>query len=196
MTYSALQSDIAAYLHRGDLTDQIPTFIRTAEAFLFRELFVKELMTTATLTTTGEYADLPADFAAVSKVTADYGGTTYNLDYRSEPVNTTVTVMSSYALENGQIRVMGASTGTVVTLYYIPKITALSDTNTTNWLLDNASDLYLYASCLEGARFVRNAQMVQELTALSTAALDAVKRYIERRGQPSTGSMQIRVRRG
>lgn len=197
MTYAELQTNIAAYLHRTDLTSRIPTFIGLAEAFLFRELDIKELQLTAALTTTGEYADLPVDFGSLSKLTATASGVTWTLDYQSAPevfVSSTA-APSQYAFENGQIRVIGAGTGQAVTLYYTPRIEPLSDSNTTNWLLDNASDLYLYTSTLEAAKHIRDDAQASNLATLVPTLLDAVKRYSVRRGQPTLASLQIKVRR-
>ena len=199
MTYSELQTQIAAYLHRTDLTAQIPTFIGLAEAYLFREINVKDLQTTATLTTTGEYADLPADFGALSKLETTVAGRTYALDYMSNPETLVVTgqvrTPVHFAFEKGQIRVFGAGTGTSLTLYYTPQISALSGTNTTNWLLDNAPDLYLYVSALEGAKYIRDDTQAAALTGYVAGAMDTVKKFSERKGQPLTASLQIKVRR-
>ena len=195
MTYATLQTDVATYLHRSDLTALIPTFVERAEAVLFRELQVKDLATSVAGTTTGEYAALPADFATVSKITVVYGSTEYSLDYKSESAVATTSVPSVYAIENNQLRIFGASTGQAYTLYYIPKLTALSNSNTTSWLLTNAPDLYLYATALEGARHIRDQDEVARLTGYVTSALDSVRRMSERKGQPSNGSMQIKVRR-
>ncbi len=196
MNYSELQAQIAAYLHRTDLTAQIPTFIGLAESFLFREINVKELQTTATITTTGEYASLPADFGSLSKIEATVNGVTYPLDYQSQPETYTGTVYpSKYAFENGQIRIFGAGTGTTGTLFYMPKVDALSGTNPTNWILDNAPDLYLYAAAMEGAKYVRDDAQAAALAGYVSGAMDTVKKFSERKGQPLTSSLQIKVRR-
>lgn len=198
MNYSDLQTEIAAYLHRGDLSAKIPTFIGLAEAFLFRELNVKELQTSTTLTTTGEYASPPTDFGSLSKIEVTIAGKTYALDYQSDPQRYTDpdAYPHKFAFENGQIRVFGAGTGTSLTLYYVPKIKALSVSNKTNWLLDNAQDLYLFACCLEGARYIRARDLVASLTTMVSDKLEALKRYIERKGLPTNSSLQIKVRRG
>ena len=194
--YEDLQADIAAYLHRTDLASRIPTFIALAEAVLFREINVKDLQTTATLTTTGEYAPLPADFGSLSKIEVTVNGLTYPLDYQSQPETSTGTVYpSKFAFENGQIRIFGAGTGTTGTLYYTPKIDPLSSTNLTNWLLDNARDLYLYASAMEGAKYIRDDAQAAALTGYVSGAMDTVKKFSERKGQPLTASLQIKVRR-
>lgn len=196
MNYTELQAQVAAYLHRTDLTAQIPTFIGLAESFLFREINVKELQTTATITTTGEYATLPADFAALSKIEVTVDGVTYPLDYQSQPETSTGTVRpSKYAFEKGQIRIFGAGTGTTGTLYYMPKVEALSGTNPTNWILDNAPDLYLYASAMEGAKYIRDVEQAAALAGYVSGAMDTVKKFSERKGQPLTSSLQIKVRR-
>lgn len=195
MNYSELKTAIADYLHRTDLTTQIPQFIERAESALFREINIKDLRVSVTGTTTGEYADLPADFSEVVNVTCIYGSTEYDLDYGSKPINYTQTTPTQYTLENNKLRLFGASTGQAYKLYYTPKMGALSGANTSNWLLANASDLYLYSSSLEAARFMRDQQLEDRLNGLVAPLIDSIKRYTERKGQPTSGSLQIRPRR-
>ena len=197
MTYTDLKSAIAEYLHRTDLTAQIPTFVALAESFLFRELHIKELQVSASGTTTGAYASLPADFGSVSRISVTYGGAERNLDYKSQAEDSTSVSAYPvyYSLENNSLRIWGAGTGQAYTLYYIPAISSLSASVDTNWILDNAYELYLYASALEGAKHLRDAAEVVKLTAQVSQSLDSVKRFTERRGQPATGSMQIKPRR-
>jgi hypothetical protein len=198
MTYVTLKSDVAAELHRTDLTDKIPGFIARAESYLFRELQIKERQVSVSGTTTGGYATLPTDYGSISKITVTYQGSTRALDYNPSPSISTYTDVYPryYTIENGQIKIPNAGDGQAYTLYYIPDLIPLSDSVTTNWLLDNASDLYLYASTLEGAKHVRNQAVIDSMTTATALALDSVKRFAERRGQPATGSMQIKVRRG
>lgn len=195
MNYASLQTNAADYLHRSDLTSRMPTFVERAESYLFRELQVKDMAISVEGTTTGEYADLPADFGAVSKVTITYGSIEYTLDYKSQSAVGSTSVPDSFAIEDNRIRIFGAGTGQAYKLYYIPKIHALSDTNTTNWLLENASDLYLFATALEGARHIRDANEIATLTGYIQPLIDSVRRLSERKGQPANGSMQIKVRR-
>lgn len=195
MNYGTLQVDVADYLHRSDLTAKMPSFIVLAEAALFREFEPKDLATSVTGTTTGEYATLPTDFSSVQRITATVGDAEYNLDYRSPDYSTTLTYPNSYALESNQIRIFGASTGQAYKLYYIAALSALSDTNTTNWLLTNSPDLYMYATALEAAKYIRDAQEVSLLAPMVAGLVDAVRRKAERKGQPATGSLQIKPRR-
>jgi hypothetical protein len=199
MNYTTLKSGIADYLHRDNLTAQIPGFIELAEAYLFRELNVQELQTSVAGTTiAGGYATLPTDFAAVARITVAHGSWTTNLDYMAvSDVASTVQVHPQfYSLENNQIRIIGAGADQAYTLFYTIKIVPLSGSVSTNWILTNASELYLYASCLEAARYLRDAGEIATLSQSVALALESVRRFSERRGQPSSGSLQIRTRRG
>lgn len=195
MTYAALKTDVATYLHRSDLTALIPAFVERAEAYLFRELQqIKDLAASATGTTTGEYATLPTDFGSVSKLTVTYGSTEYTLDYKDETAVAATTVPYLYALENNQLRIFGASTGQTYTLYYTAKLAALSDSNTTNWLLTNAPDLYLYATAMEGAKHIRDEAEIARCAGYVAQAVESVRRSSERKGQPTKGALQIKPR--
>lgn len=193
MNYATLQTDVASYLHRTDLTAFLPGFVERAEAFLFRELPIKDLTTKVAGTTTGEYFTLPSDLGSISKVTVTIGSSEVALDYMAQPVSYSTTYPEFYSFDNGQGRIWGAS-GQAYTLYYTPNIAALSGSNTSNWLLVNAQDLYFYAVALEAARFIRNTAEVDRVSALLPALLDSVRSFNTRRGIPSSGSLQIRAR--
>lgn len=196
-TYAQLVIDVGAYLHRTDLLSRVPNFIAWAENFLFRELSVKELMTSTALTISGGLVAMPSNVNSVSKVVVDSNGQRYTLDYSNVALefSDTLTTPSFYTFENDAIRVANAADGSVVTVFYTPKIDALSESNTSNWILENAYDLYLTASTLEGARYARNMPEMDRLTPLVSSLLDGVKRYAERRGQPAMSGMQIKPRR-
>lgn len=196
MSYATLQTGVADYLHRTDLTTQLPSFVTLAEAVLFRELSIRDMAVSTDLTTTGEYCNLPADFGDVVKLTVTYGSTETPLDYMSPAYSWTGTARpESYTLDNNKIRIFGASTGFAFKLYYKPKIQALSVSNTTNWLLENAYDLYFYATALEAAKYTRDGQLMADLMPTVGALLDSVRRASERKGLPATASLQIKPRR-
>ena len=198
MNYSELKTQVANYLHRTDLTAQIPTFIELAEAYLFRELHIKEMQISVDGTTTGGYAALPSDFGSVGRIAVTYAGAERSLDYIAQPQTPVATTAypASYSLENNKLRIWGAADGQTYTLYYIPAFQNLSASVSTNWLLTNAPELYIDAACLQGAKYVRNRAEADRLTGNIALSLDSVKRFAERRGQPYIGGMQIKVRRG
>jgi len=195
MTYTTLQALIADYLARTDLTSKLPTFISLAEAYLFRELNIAALELSISGVTTGTSITLPDNTATVSRVTVSYAGRETALDYgvRSEQYSGAPT---AYTLENGALKLDTNSAGYAYTLYYIPKIDALSNSNPTNWLLENAPDLYLCAGQLEGAKYVKDDAQISTLGAMLVPMLDSVQRLTRRTGTPARGSLQIKPRRG
>ena len=66
-TYAELQTTIAGYLARSDLTTQIPDFIRLAEIRLRRDLRIRQMLNSTTLTCTSGTAtvSIPSDFLEV-----------------------------------------------------------------------------------------------------------------------------------
>lgn len=196
MNYSDLKANVATYLHRNDLTTVIPTFIQLAEGGLFREISPPETEIVVSDVTVSGYAVLPVDFGTLLKLTVTTGGVTRALEYISLANVSTETTQSPgyYTFEAGKLRIYGTSDGQPYTLHYLPGMEALSDTNTSNWLLANAPDLYLYASCLEGAKYVRDDQEGVKLLTLVTAMTDSVRRLAERKGVPASGPLQIKVR--
>jgi len=196
LTYQTLKSEVAKYLHRTDLTAQIPTFVGLAEAYLFRELSIKELEISVTGSTIDGYAILPSDFGTLSKISITSNGSSRLLDYIAlADVSTEIDASPGfYSFENGKLRVWGAGTGQPYTLFYIPAVVSLSDAAPTNWLLANAPDLYLDASALEGARYLRDSAQIQFLGQKVGAGIESVRNYTKRRTIPSGGRMQIRAR--
>ena len=194
MTYAELQTSIASALHRSDLTEHIHGFIALAEALLFRELSVKALEIKVSGATSGGVIALPADCASVGRVAViGSDGSEVPLDYDGHPAPRSGQPLT-YQLQAGALKLDSATDGYTYALYYTPTLTALSDTNTTNWLLTNAPDLYQAAAQLEAARWLRDAEEVQRLTGALPALLDSVQRMIQRSGQSLRGSLQIKPR--
>ena len=69
-TYTDLQTSIANFLARSDLTAQIPDFIALAEASMSRELETRsqEKRATASTVSGNEYLSLPTDLREVREV--------------------------------------------------------------------------------------------------------------------------------
>lgn len=197
MNYSDLQTRAQDYLHRTDLTAKMTEFVELAEAFLFRELSISDTATSATGATSSTIT-LPLDFLQAIRLTISVHGIERELTYWKDPqANMTGSGSPAYfALESNAIRLYPApADASTYTLYYTPKLIALSGTNTSNWLLENAPDLYLYATALEGAKYVKDTQSMQELAAMLPALLESVRGLSARRGLPSGGGLRVRPMR-
>ena len=60
--YATLQSAVADYLNRADLSSQIQTFIQLVESDLNTRLRSREMIVRATTTSDQEYVEVPSDW--------------------------------------------------------------------------------------------------------------------------------------
>lgn len=154
-TYADLQSQIANWLARDDLTNYIPDFITLFEAAACRKLKVRPQETTTTLTPSSGVATLPTDYLGHRRVT--YSGTPiHELDYLAPPVwasyypESPSGVPTVFTIEAGYLKVKPLS-DTALTFTYYQKTAAVS--GTLNWLYTNHPDAYLFGSLCEANAF-------------------------------------------
>ena len=62
MTYSELKTNIASFLNRSDLTDQLDLFIDQAEAEINRRVRTKDMVKRANAVLEQQYLTLPSDW--------------------------------------------------------------------------------------------------------------------------------------
>lgn len=174
-TYSALQTAIAGFLNRDDLTATIPDFITLAEAQLNRDVRHWRMETRATTDLDGRYVALPSDWVETIRLTAsaNYRALTlYSADQleRLRP-NASTGAPQAYTHTAGSLELFPTPDSAYEgELLYYAKIPALSDSNTTNWLLDDSPDAYLYGSLLQSAPYLQDdARMVTWATLYSAA---------------------------
>ena len=173
-TYSDLQTAVANYLARSDLTAQIPDFIRLAETRLRRDLRVRQMMNAATTSTTGGDATvaLPSDFLEVRDLVLLTNPVT-PLNYISPSVfsrNARVTESgkpTDYTILATEFKFAPVpdSAYTIEILYYAAP-TFLSSTNPSNVFLANVPDLLLYASLVEAEPYLMNDARIQVWAAM------------------------------
>jgi hypothetical protein len=156
-TYTTLQAAVASWLARSDLTSQIPDFIMLAEAKLNRTLRTRQMEQRSTATAT-EYMALPTLFLEMRNIKIT-GTPVYTLEQRAPFEmdaldNGSTGQPSRYAIIANQIRLSPAPDTTyTLEIDYWESIPPLAS-NSTNWLLDAAPDIYLYGSLLEAAAFM------------------------------------------
>jgi hypothetical protein len=162
--YAELQTSVADFLNRDDLTAAIPTFIRLCEARIDRELthWRQERRSTALLD--AQYSTIPTDFLRPIRLQLldTYTGevapisTAQMLQMRQDR-NDRTGRPEYYALTGGSLELFPTPDDTYdASLVYYGRVPALSDTNTTNWLLTEAPDVYLYGSLLHTAPYLKD----------------------------------------
>jgi len=163
-TYSDLQTSIAGYLARSDLTTQIPDFITFAENRLRRELRVRQMLKSVTTSSVSgdSTVEVPSDFLEIRDFVALTNPIT-PLSYSSpsilsnDPVASQVGVPKSYTILANEFLLAPVPDGvyTLRLLYYAAPA-YLSSSNTSNVFLNIAPDALLYASLLEAEPYLYN----------------------------------------
>lgn len=163
--YSTLKSTIADYLNRADLTSQIETFIQLAEADLNTRLRCREMIVRAEATSDEEFVQLPSNW--LEAINLHIVGGKQPLRYitldEADTINKqqVYTSPNFYSLMNGAIEIVPAPAQNIdIEMIYYRTIPALSDQNTTNWLLTKAPDVYLYGALTHAAPFLMDDQRI------------------------------------
>ena len=167
--YTELQTAVANWLDRDDLTARIPEFIALAEARFNRVLRLRSMETKQTAST-----------AAAQR---NYALPTNYIQMRNFQLNTSPLTTLSYVTPEIYDRLWGGSSGgtpkfytiladeislgpipgSVITMemLFYKKFDNLSGSVATNWLITNAPDIYLYGTMLEAEPFIMNDERVQ-----------------------------------
>lgn len=177
--YATLQSAIADYLNRQDLTSQIPMFIQFAEADMNTRLRCREMVVRATTTNDAEYVRLPLDY--LEAINLQIVGGKSPLRYvtldQAEQIKFAQIYqwVNNYSLMNGAIELIPAPTTDVeIEMVYYGKITSLSDSATTNWLLTKAPDVYLYGALVHAAPFLLDDQRIQTFNSFYSSRIESL----------------------
>jgi hypothetical protein len=153
-TYAELQSAIANWLARDDLTSYIPDFITLFEAAAARRLKVRLQESTTTLTPSSGVATVPSDYLGHRRVTWT-GSPIQELSYVAPPIYAGYLESGSgtptvFTIEGSNLRV-APSSDTALTFDYYAKTAAVS--SSLNWLFTNHPDAYLFGSLAEANAF-------------------------------------------
>lgn len=194
-SYATLQTAVADYLARSDLTAFVPNFIQAAEMTLFRDLRIRAMETALSVAISSGVAAVPADFVELKFAYIDTSPVK-SLDrvppdmiYAKWPVRSgTVEIPSAIAVQ-GTNFIFGPYPGayTVKGIYYA-RLAPLSASNTTNWFTANATDLLVYGALLEAEPFLKNDPRIPVWRDFHTRAKRSVEME-ERRARNSGGSI-------
>lgn len=163
-SYTDLLASVATWMNRTDLTAVIPDFVTIVESKLSRDLRLRKQVTSTTLSTltTTRAVALPTDWLEFENVsiagspeTACQYVTIEHMDAKY-PESGSSARPFVYTIEADNI-LFGPTPDAVYTvnvLYYarFPGLAA----NSTNWLLTNHPNLYLYACLREGSFFIKD----------------------------------------
>jgi hypothetical protein len=102
---------------------------------------------------------------------------------------------TNYAITAGQIELLPTPDETYsASLVYYSRIPALSVSNTTNWLLTEAPDTYLYGSLVHAAPYLKDDQRLVVWESLFKLSLDTLNSSSEDAKYGGTG-LRMKTRR-
>ena len=199
-SYADLQTTIAGYLARSDLTTQIPDFIRLAETRLRRDLRIRQMLKSVTTATVAADStiELPSDFLEVRDLIID-GSPPQSLNYSSPSAFTrnARTWQSGKPLDytvlanDFQLAPVPDSDYTAKMLYFAAPA-FLSDTNTSNAFLANTPDALLYGALLEAEPYLMNDARINTWGTMFDRAMASITRSDEQ-GQYSGVPLVIKT---
>lgn len=165
--YSTLQTAIANWLARADLTNIIPEFIQLAESRLNRDVKSPRNLQIFTGTLASNYFDFPVlflqqegKFKEIKKLSITYGGRDCVLEPMTPNQATDVSVVGpprGYYVLGAAVYVIGGNGDENYSLtaeMSLPDISSAVNAYS-NWVLQKAPELYLYAALLEASPYLK-----------------------------------------
>jgi hypothetical protein len=165
--FTTLKTEVAAWLNRTDLTNEIPGFIQLGENRIYRDLRVRQMETALSSAISSGVIATPTGYVEM-KYAYINGSPMVKMQrkdaewiYHNYPTRSADGTPKFFARE-AETFIFGPypdSAYTVKGVYY-KKLPALSGSNTTNWLTSDVPDLILFASLCEAAPYLVNDERV------------------------------------
>lgn len=202
--YASLQSNVALYLKRKDLTEQIKTFIQLGESRMFTEpeLNLKDREVETVIPTIIDEPDytIPSDAKALRHIKINISATiTQNLIYMPierfddefQTLRDTERLFYPVAWKKLGLTqfTLGPKPRTVMdmTITYYQKWANLSDAAPTNNLLTTYPGLYLYAVLAETPLYLVDDQRLQAWAGMYATSRDRIIEHERKRRRPPGG---------
>lgn len=202
--YTDLKAEIADFLNRDDLTSIIPTFISLAEAEFQRVIRHWKMEQRANGQQSGgdQYMQIPADWletirmhivgSGTSAITMQSRAAIADIRAKNEDVSTKAPYYYCHADSQFELYPTPAEDTDIELLYY-QKIPVLSASNATNWLLEDAPDLYLYGALKHSAPYLAEDARVAVWKDLYSEAVLGINISAERSRYSGSG-MTLKLR--
>ena len=199
-TYAELKTAIGDWLNRDDLDSVIPNFISLAEAQFNRSVRHRKMVTRSDATLDTPYFAVPSDWLQ-----------TIRFQLNTNPVTPLLFVTPEQALEESMVYSAGQQplfyttigqqfqvvptpdTSYDAELLYYAKIPALSDSATTNWLLTESPDLYLYGALIQSAPYLKEDERINVWAGLYQRLFDDMM-LADERARIGSSKLKTRIR--
>ena len=200
MTYSELLAQIVNWIDHNEVTTaRAAEMVTLAEAEMNRELRVRQMVAQArqdTIIGTPRYT-LPADWQGGRAFRVKYQEGWIELQYltpeQADEQDWGNGIPWAYTIEGCSFRLVPTPNAVYrMKILYYQKIPALSNSNTSNWLLTLAPDAYLWGSLAKAEAFLRNDERIpvwqQQYAGALASIMDA-----DNHDRWSHGTMRMRA---
>ena len=200
-TYTELKTSIGDWLNRSDLTAAIPDFISLAEAQIERTLRTRQMIVRANASFDAQYGAVPADFLETKSLKLTSTNPETPLSFLSiDALDAEMTKHTAsgkpkfFGIVGGQFRIVPTPDANYTTeLTYYAKLTKLSSSVASNFLLASSPDIYLYGSLLQAAPYLQDDARIQTWATLYERALNDLQ-TADDRGASSGGVLLTRAK--
>lgn len=191
-SYATLKTAVADWLVRSDLTSYIPYFVEAGEERIYRELKVRQMETAVSSAISSGVIALPSAFRGFKTLYVDGSPITplrpTDLDslYRQYPTRSSDSEPGAFAINGSNVE-FGPYPDSAYTIKgtYWKKLDALSDANTSNWLITDAPYMLLWASLVEAQPFIKDDPRIPIWEGKYLQAKEALR--LEQRDEGGTG---------
>lgn len=184
--YSELQTSVAGWLNRSDLTAVIPDFVTLAEDEFNQRVRVSGNEERTTVAVVSGTVTLPTDFLAVKQVSDSFGELGYLTSAQYSNIEENQDNARFYTLVDGALRT--SSVFSSLRLAYYAEIPPLA-TNSTNWLLTKSPNLYLFTTLSYAAVYLHDDAALAKYRGIAEAQLSLLKRDNNNRA----GRLEVRA---
>lgn len=180
--FATLKTEVAAWLNRSDLTNEVPGFIQLGEFRVYRDLRVRQMEAALSAAISSGVLAVPTGYLEM-KFAYINGSPMQKLQrkdaewiYYNYPTRSADGTPRFFAREATNF-IFGPypDSGYTVKGVYYKKLDALSVSNTSNWLVTDVPDLILFASLCEAAPFLQDDTRV----ALWEKKYEQIKRRVQ-----------------
>lgn len=199
-TYADLLASVATWMNRTDLTSVIPDFVTIAESKIARDLRLRKQITSTTLSTSTSTraVALPTDWLEFENVSVAGTPETpcqyVNIEHMDVkyPEGGSSGRPYVFTIEADNL-LMGPTPDAVYTLnvLYYARFGALA-TNSTNWLMTNHPNIYLYACLREGAFYRKDPKEAMQWDGLYKQEVDHLQ-DVDERSAHSGSALRVKV---
>lgn len=201
MNYTTLQEQVANHFVSTELVPFVPTAVELAEAELNRTVRAREMLSRSYVTLSGRYVGLPGDFLEARTVYITDAGWTERLEFLTierlqewKAHGRAKGRPAWYSVLGDELELLPEPTDDFdLDMVYYQRIPKLTDSNTSNWLIESHPDAYLYGALLQASPYLDKDRRIPTWQMMYNGALESLRLQNER-SEYSGGTLKVRAK--